>query len=114
MTVGRDILIYPDSITNFTCSSFRVYFSSYQRAMLLERERSSQLYSRRHEFRKVFCALEEAEVKLNQQRKAESKSSIIVCTSTYMHRIIRYLYTPSYSQPRGMVIQLDAVRGLIY
>ena len=44
------------------------------RVLLLERERASQLYSKRHEFRGIFCSLEEAELRMHQQRKAESKT----------------------------------------
>ena len=48
-----------------------IYF---HRVVSLERERNSQLYNRRHEFRKVFCSLEETEIKLNQERKTESET----------------------------------------
>jgi len=44
------------------------------RVVLLERERASQLCSKRHEFRGIFCSLEETELRMYQQRKAESKT----------------------------------------
>ena len=75
--------------------------------MLLERERTSQLYSRRHEFRKVFCALEEAEVKLSQQRKAESKRHVHV--HTCIVSLGTCIHLPRHCQPHKMVVKLDAV-----
>lgn len=44
------------------------------RVVLLERERASQLYSKKHEFRGIFSFLEETELRMHQQRKAESKT----------------------------------------
>ena len=56
---------------------------SMYRVMSLERAVSSQLYSRRHEFRKVFCSLEDADIKLSQGRKTESTYAWFV--SVYMY-----------------------------
>ena len=48
-------------------------FLSLNRVMALEKEKVSQLYGKKSEFRKEFCHLEEQEVKLTAERKKESK-----------------------------------------
>lgn len=45
----------------------------YCRILALERDRRLHLYSKRHEYRALYCTLEELDVKLCAERKAESK-----------------------------------------
>ncbi len=45
----------------------------FPRIVALEREKANRLYSKKHEFRASLCALEETEVKLAAERKAESE-----------------------------------------
>ena len=44
--------------------------------MALEKEKASQLYGKKNEFRKDFCDLEEHELKLTAERKRESELSL--------------------------------------
>ena len=43
------------------------------RELALEREKVTQLYSKKHDFRSNFCSLEEVDLKLCAQRKNESE-----------------------------------------
>ena len=45
--------------------------------MALEKEKASQLYGKKNEFRKDFCELEEHELKLTAERKRESELCLL-------------------------------------
>ncbi len=46
------------------------------RISVLEKERNSQIFNKKHEFRKEFCEIEELEMKMANDRMNESKSLI--------------------------------------
>ena len=50
-------------------------YSHLNRIIALEKEKSSQLYGKKSEFRKDFCELEEHEVRIAAERSKESKLS---------------------------------------
>lgn len=54
--------------SNYGLSSLLIY-----RISALEKDRNTPLYSRRSEFRKDYCELEELDLKGSNDRKSESK-----------------------------------------
>ena len=59
-------------IVHTTYSEF--YSSFVNRILALEKNKNTRLYSKRHEFRSLYCTLEEQELKFFADRRIKSKT----------------------------------------
>ena len=62
-----------DSVLTQVLNMCIYVFLTFCRELALEREKVTQLYSKKHDFRSNFCSLEEVDLKLCVQRKNESE-----------------------------------------